>query len=245
VDVEVACKAIHKCTTKSFGMKLNALRKAFSDHGFTRGEDGEVTLRTAGPTSYLTPDGCRVQMHYPTEYNVTGEKKTKQTIVPEKVTVTSGLLKLRLTSPTFKVRNEEDPAMHARKGFVNFIHSVDALVARMIVVNMLRQGVEHIASIHDCFRVSIHDQAKLVIAIKETYQTLFGGRQEVVTKDLTEGNDFLKLYFDGANKALLEGEKETDLPIFFSDSGRRNSYMVGDATLAFLIDQLGITYYMS
>jgi hypothetical protein len=244
-SVPDACHKIHQCVTRSFGMRLTALRKAFADHGFKYDEDGNTILRTKGPVSYMTGDGCRVQMDYPTELSITGEPKVKTEEDLPPTTIKSGLLKLSLGNPTFMLRRLEDTAAHSRKGFVNFVQQVDGLIARMICVNLLRQGVRWITSIHDCFRVCIHDQDKLVKAVRETYMTLFGDRQMHTTDDLPLGNDLLGLYFEGANKALLEGEKETDLGQFFGDSGRRNNYMVGDATLAYLIDQLGISYYFS
>jgi hypothetical protein len=238
-----ACKDMRECVTRCFGRRLNELRKAFIDQGM-RYEDKEATLKVEGKISYLTADGCTIEMSNRVRIDINGEEKGKNEVHKE-VIIKSGLMRLRLENPTFNL-NEEDTGRHIRNGFVNFVQGLDGLVARMVIVNLRRQGVRYITSIHDCFKVCIHDIAKLKVAIQETYTALFGGREISYTNDLPFGNDFLELYFDGANDSLLEGERRTELSQFYKDGvKRRNCYMINGVTIDYLIQELGTSYFCS
>lgn len=61
----------------------------------------------------------------------------------------------------------------ARKFCVNYIHSLDALVARTVVSIAHEQGLTNIVSIHDCFRVGAADVLKLKPIIQEAYRSIF------------------------------------------------------------------------
>lgn len=67
------------------------------------------------------------------------------------------------------------PCKHefARKFCVNYIHALDALIARNVVVLCKEAGIKNVVSIHDCFRVGAADVTKLKGIIQLAYKKVF------------------------------------------------------------------------
>jgi len=245
--IEQVAMDLHSSIEKSFGTKLMFIRELFKSHGYVYGKDehGESFIheRTEGAISYKMVDGCTVTMDYKKELNIYGQQITPKCPSPS-VEVKCGMMSMRFTTPSY-ISPVIDTAAYSRKGFVNFIQALDALVARMIVANLKDMGAQHIVSIHDCFRVNVHEMALLEEAIKLTYKELFASKCNTITENLPLGQDMLGLYFEGANKALKEGERPTNASMFFGDSGRRNLIKIGKECTEGLIDALGVTYYFA
>lgn len=225
-------KAFHKSLVTSFGAKMVGVRNLFKSY----------SGKTSGRTKHQMPDGFEVAMNYKVKVNVLGE-------VMEYDTAKYDIL-LRNNEMTYKFINFQLKTMDtnegdfARNGFVNMIQATDALIARMIIVNLKRLGAKHIISVHDCFRVNVTEMHLLEEAIKMAYQDLFGGDYNNATSDLPKGLDILGLYFTGANKQLLEGEEEAMVSQFF-DSGKRRMRKVNGVSLCNLISELGTSYYFA
>lgn len=225
-------KRFHKALVASFGAKMVGVRNLFKSYG----------NKTVGRTKHFMPDGFEVAMNYKVKVNALNEIMNWDTAKYD--------VRLRNNAETYKFINFQLKTLDthegdfARNGFVNMIQATDALVARMICVNLKRMGAKHIISVHDCFRVNVTEMHLLEAAIVKAYQDLFGGEYNNATKDLPKGTDILALYFEGANKQLIEGEEETMVSQFF-DSGKRRMRKVNGVKLSTLIDSLGTSYYFA
>lgn len=229
---ETRAKEFHKAVTSSFGKKMIAVRNAM------RSYQGKI----AGKVSHLMPDGCKVSMNYKVKVNILGEAMSFDTEAPD--------VFLRNNTESYKFINMQlnTSVIHCddfvRNGFVNMIQAVDALIARLIIVHCKRLGAKHIISVHDCFRVSIHDMGILDQAIKNTYRDLFGSYKNEATEDMPLGTDILGLYFDGINQQLTEEnfDEAMDITQFFSSGTRRLQKIHGEK-VNHLISSLGVTNY--
>jgi hypothetical protein len=98
---------------------------------------------------------------------------------------------------------------YARTGFVNFIQSMDGLLARLIITRLEKLGATHCDPVHDCFRVSVPDMidGKLHSAIEFAYSRLFGGETDYVSQELPMGQDAQAMYFEGVNRSCTENYK--------------------------------------
>jgi len=132
----------------------------------------------------------------------------------------------------------------ARNGFVNLIQATDAMLARLIIVHLKRMGAKHIICVHDCFRVNVTEMHLLEAAIIKAYSDLFGNPKNSRTEDLPMGTDMLALYFEGANKVLMDGEKPTMVTQFLKSGSRRMPKINGESVSS-LIHKLGQTYYFA
>lgn len=229
---EDKAKAFHKVVTASFGAKMQAVRQLIKGYG----------EKIGGKIKHYMPDGSQVAMNYKHKVNIMGEEVTFDTELPD-VYVTNNAERYKFINYTMKTR-----AVHcgdfARNGFVNLIQATDALLARLIICHLKRLGAQHIISVHDCFRVNMLETHLLEKAIKLAYMDLFGTTNNERTADMPMGTDILALYFEGANKALLEGEKEQMVSQFFS-SGTRRLMKIGEHRVSNLIKALGTTYYFA
>ena len=225
-------KKFHKAVTASFGTKMIGVRNLIKGYGKI----------SKGRTKHLMPDGFEVAMNYKVKTNILGEQMEFDTETPD--------LLLRNNTEFYKFINfamntkEVHEGDFARNGFVNMIQATDALLARMIVVNCKRMGAQHIIAVHDCFRVNVTEMHILRAAIKQAYMDLFGSEFNNSTADLPHGTDILALYFQGANKQLVDEADEVMVSQFFS-SNKRRMRKINKVPVAQLIENLGKTYYFA
>jgi hypothetical protein len=185
------------------------------------------------------PDGFPVTMGYRHSVDilgcVTGYAYPPNALVHSKRTGTY----VNLKCPTFQLAayNTED---FVRTSFVNFIHSVDALLSRLICANLSRLGSRHIVNIHDCQRVNIHDIDLLEKAIKLAYLEMFGSKtlEDSYTPDLVLGGDMLDLLFSGINRYLVVEGTGPDKPSQFTE-GNRDMVRIKNVKFTSLVDCLG------
>ena len=242
---EDRAKLFHAIVEKSFGKNMQALRRKIRNMGVGYDENFEMFIKANKPVRHTMPDGSVVAMNYKVRENILGESLLDpETLIPN-VSIEVGNFSMFLKQPTIKT-DEYNHSDFARNGFVNMIQATDAMVARLIVVKLGRLGVKHITSIHDCFRVSVNDQAKLDEAIKWAYMSLFGTTTNEVTEDLPLGTDIIGMYFKGAEDALKESYKGSikHNSQFTMKSGLRVAYKVDRKhTLVECIEALGTSYY--
>ena len=218
--------AFHKAIVSSFGTKMNAVRnaiKAYAD-------------KTKGRTKHTMPDGFEVAMNYKHHVNIIGELMEYGT---EKHDVY-----VRNNAEQYKFINFQMRTKHthvgdfARNGFVNMIQGTDALIARLIIVHLKRLGAKHIISVHDCFRVNVTETHLLTQAIKTAYMELFGAPKLTKSDDMPLGTDILGMYFEGANKQLVEDGAPCMISQF-TNKGLRYLQKVNGARVRNLIMLLG------
>ena len=179
----------------------------------------------------MMPDGFEVAMNYKVKINALGEVMDFET---NKYDVFLNNNAESYKFMNFQLRTKEThEGDFARNGFVNMIQATDALLARLIVVHLDRLGAKHVISVHDCFRVNITEMALLRQAIKNAYMDLFGAGKHTVTEDLP-------MYFEGANKQLIEGaEDDAKMVRQFNSNGTRYLQKVKGSYIKNLIAQLG------
>jgi len=232
VPVEGQAEAFHKAITASFGAKMTSVRNKI--RGYSK--------VTQGRTKHFMPDGFEVTMNYKQQVNVLGEMMEYDT---ERFDV-----RISNNAEAFKFINFQlkTKQVHvgdfARNGFVNMIQATDALLARLIVVNMKRMGAKHIISVHDCFRVNVTEMHILEAAIKQAYMELFGCTKLTQSEDLPMGTDILQLYFQGANRQLIQGEVGSMITQFTSQ-GTRYLQKINGQYVKGLIYALGQSYYFA
>ena len=255
-DMEENGARFHAGIEASFG-EMSVLRKAIrkAHYHFEDTDQGmQMVMNTTKPTTYFMPDGLEVKMDYTKKVDIHGNPVGFDT-EPDTVSIKLGLNELKFNSITF---NTKEVALydHARTGFVNLIQATDALLARLIVSHLEDLGAQHIVSVHDCFRVNVNDMidGKLHEAIKLAYMDMFGSTEDIKTKMLPKGTDFIKLYFEGVSKA---GADLASIPSQFITSARtgkkvRKLKHIGGQTIPALINSLrneldgtGKTYYFA
>jgi hypothetical protein len=237
---EERAQAFWGAINRSFGAAMNNIRRAIREFGYDFDAEMEKSDK---PTRHFMPDGFEVAMDYRKKQNIFGELMGKDAAAHD-VTVQTGMTSMKFNLMTFKM-DEYDTMDFARNGFVNMIQAADALLARLIIVNCKKLGAEHIISVHDCFRVNVNDMEILREAIKLSYKELFGSTHNMPTKHLPKGTDILKMYFEGASKALKPEYKDT-MPLrsqFFGKSELRRLNKVKGVQINELIDALGTSYY--
>ena len=219
-------KRFHKAIVSSFGTKMNAVRnaiKAYAD-------------KTQGRTKHKMPDGFEVAMNYKHHVNILGEVMDYETEDYD-VYVRNNAEQYKFIN--FQLRTKDTHVGDfARNGFVNLIQATDALIARLIIVHLKRLGAKHIISVHDCFRVNVTETHLLTQAIKSAYMELFGAPKLTKNEDLPLGTDILGLYFEGANKQLVEDAKPTMISQF-TKGGLRYLQKINGARVRNLIMLLG------
>lgn len=228
VVTDEAAKKFHKAIMASFGAKMNTVRNMIKQYGKV----------TSGRTKHFMPDGFEVAMNYKHQQNILGETMDYDTGAYD-VQVYNDVDKSSYKFINYAVNTKEvHEGDFARNGFVNMVQAVDALIARLIVVHLSRLGAKHIISIHDCFRVNVTEMHLLEKAIKLAYSDLFGFGRHKVTQDLPMGTDILGMYFEGANKQLVEGVQPT-MASQFTSKGTRYLQKVNGEYVNNLIAALG------
>ena len=233
---EDVAERFHKAVASSFGTKLTALRARFLKY----------TGQVEGRTSHYMPDGSKVQMNYKHKVNINNVQMEHGVDAPD-VSVETGQTTYKFIKFQLKTL-EVHEGDFIRNGFVNMIQAVDALVARLIVVNLKRLGAQHIVSIHDCFRVNVTEMHLLEQAIKDTYIALFGSESNIKTADLPMGTDILGLYFSGVDESLMDKCSVQPIRQFFTARNKaeiRIMKKVNGVKLADLFNDLGNTYYFA
>ena len=215
-NLEQSAKVFHSIVEASFGPRMVALRKAI--HGPTcahwhfeqNGADYVTVMDTCKPTTYFLPDGQLVATSYKVKHTIFGKPTIPMADAPDVTITVRGGETFKFDKLTFKTETE-DLFNYARTGFVNFIQSMDGLLARLIITKLERLGASHVDSVHDCFRVSVPDMidGKLHNAIRFAYNSLFGSVYNNTTAELPMGSDALVLYFEGVNRATKEGMKRS------------------------------------
>ena len=234
VPNEAAAKAFHKAVTASFGARVLNIRAAFR----------EYTGKVAGAISYNMPCGSEVKMNYKQKVNILGEAMDVVNGVGGlDVVVTNNMETYRF--PNYLMATKEIATDdHVRNGFVNMIQATDAMLARLIIVNLKRMGAQHIICIHDCFRVNMTEMHILEAAIKQAYKDLFCTARNERSEDMPLGTDILGLYFKGLNSSVVEGESTRTMSQFFENGVRRLMKINGER-VSTLVDALGTSYYFA
>ena len=243
--IEEKAELFHKAIQKSFGMKLNNLRRKFKEAGVLY-EDQSQTAKYDKVLSHSMPDGLEVKMDYRHSVSIDGTRITQHDKATDATLVETTDTTKSFYSLAFKTK-EVDYVAYARNGFVNLIQGTDALIARLIVVHLNRLGASHIVSIHDCFRVNIHDIAILDQAIKNAYMDLFGSEKNEASVDMPLGTDIIGLYFKGSEEATAEvfkAEAPKGSQFYGKDQYRRLDEIKGHSVVS-LIQDLGNTYYFA
>jgi len=108
---------------------------------------------------------------------------------------------------SFRVTTDElDKPTMARTTVVNFTHSVDATLLRVIIGHLRSMGVKNISAIHDCVKVDASNQENLRKAIVMSYMEMFGSESlEDKTTFLPYGNAIRRLLVQGLTKSLDKG----------------------------------------
>jgi len=238
-QMEEKSEKFYKAILKSFGPELNKVRTAMKQAGYDYEMD---TAKYSKPVRHSMPDGFEVAMEYKVKLDINGDLIEKDS-APTKTHIESGFISKTFDNMVFTTK-EYNLGDYARTGFVNMIQATDALLARLIVVHANRLGAQHIISVHDCFRVNIHDMMILKQAIKNAYLDLFSKMKNQGTVDLPLGTDILGLYFDGSMEATKEEYKPL-APHYsqFFKNGTRTLRAVNGVRFAELVNSLGATYY--
>jgi hypothetical protein len=211
-DLEANAGIFHSIVEKSFGVQLLGLRNHIKEvHAHYEGEKGASVqvFHTERPTEYYLPDGQQVATKYYMQEDIKGVVVGAKEPTDD-VRVTVGMTHFRFNGMKFPTA-EYDMGCYARTGFVNFIQSVDGLLARLIVSKLEDLGALICDPVHDCFRVSVPDMidGKLHNAIKFAYNSLFCYEEDHKTLELPFGTDAMKMYFEGVNRASKDEYKRT------------------------------------
>ena len=225
--IDEVAKAFHRAIMNSFGNKMNSVRNKIKEYGKI----------TQGRTKHFLPDGFEVAMNYKVKVNSLNEMMDYDTTEHD-MYVDNNEESYKFINMQLKTK-EVHVGDFARNGFVNMIQGVDGLIARLIIVNLKRLGAKHIIAVHDCFRVNVTEMHLLRQAIKAAYQALFGWVEDKKTGDLPKGTNILKMYFDGANKQLVEGAEGFMVTQFRTTSNKRKMPKIQGHYLSEIIDALG------
>ncbi len=208
-DLEESAKAFHSTIERSFGKAIRDLRTALKEAHMWWDEEGQGHFKTESATVYKMLDGQEIACQYFEKIDIDGDLNELWD-APD-VEVTIGINTYKFNKMVFKT-DVVDLGRHCRTGFVNFIQANDALLARLIITKLHALGANTIESVHDCFRVSVPDMidGKLDSAIKYAYKRMFGSAEDYTCQDLPEGQDGLRMYFEGLNNSLSEEYKLTE-----------------------------------
>jgi len=194
--MELQAQKFHSAIEDSFGL-MSALRKemklAHYHHETVDGYKVKV-MDTEGPTMHMMPDNTFIAMDYKVKVDVFGDRIEYDADIKDVIVEVSGeahkFEKLAFKTKEYNLDN------YARTGFVNMIQGTDALIARHIIVEGSKLGVQHMIGVHDCFRVNICDflSGKLHTAIERAYLNVF--------QNMSNGSgDILFKYFEGVMNA--------------------------------------------
>lgn len=235
---EKLAKLFYGCIEEAFGSKLRQLRGAIKGAGYDF--ENEV-CKYNKPMTHRMPDGFEVAMKYKVKIDIDGLPLVSSEVVPDVLVEGAGVAR-SFQKPTFET-NEWDLEAYSRKGFVNMIQATDAQIARLIILHANRLGAQHIVSVHDCFRVNIHDTEILKQAIVCAYMELFGTEANEGGQ-FTNNLDILKQYFEGSYEATKDEYKTVNRSnVQFYNNGFRILRKVKGTMLAELIQDIDNTEY--
>ncbi len=227
-------KRFHAAITNSFGKQMKIIRDRFKSFA------GKIE----GRTSHFMPDGFKVAMNYKVKHNIFNTAIEFGVDSPDVTVTTSESTHkfIKFAVKTLEVHTGD----FVRNGFVNMIQATDALIAKLIIVNLKRLGAQHIIAVHDCFRVNVTETHLLERAIINAYTQLFGSETNCKTKDLPMGQDIMGLYFEGMSKSMVEGEKVVPMSQFLPiKSAARKLKSVNGVKVQELINNLGTSCYFA
>jgi len=187
-----------KAVSKSFGTKtLNFMAKIRNDFGTyeVEGEDGEPKRepKLQSPIKNMMPDGQEIFKKNHVRLDITGQQCRKKKGLT--FGLTTGEVTMHYKKATFKTK-EMDLAEYGRTGFVNLVHSIDALLARLIIGRLNDADIVNVLNIHDCFRVDVNHMKQLKQAIRGAYCDLFGTGSDIPTRKLWKGTDIMGMYLE-------------------------------------------------
>lgn len=195
-------KTIHAAITNSFGQKLIRLRAAIKNAGYSyKNKEAKYDK----PLKHMMPNGFEVAMDYKICIDINGEiiENDGIDVHVESLGINQYYEKYSHTT------DEYDYIAYGRKGFVNMVQGVDAVLASLIIHNCNKLGAKHVICVHDCFRVNVNDVDILEKAIKLTYLELFGHMNNEPTENLNN-LDILSQYFIGSQIASKDEYKHLD-----------------------------------
>ena len=236
--VDAHAKKYHDVIINSFGPEISSFKKEVA----RAGSDWETnSSRYVRPIKHVMADGFEVDMKYKVAVNFDGSDIKYDKAAEEMVTATPRVV-VRTSASAVDVVMENvrynsdrvDFDSYSQKGFVNMIQATDAQVARTIADNCQASGVKHFIGIHDCFRVSVNDVAKLEDAITQTYQDIFGTATDKATAAHPH-KDIIGNYFKASAEACApEYAYHSSMSQFFGNTTvqtRRNQqYTVNGVT---------------
>lgn len=236
--MEKRAKRFHSAVSKSFGAAMSFIRQMCKAYGQVDG-----VQRCDKKTEHFMPCGFKVSMNYKHKVDIFGDIIGWDSM-PVDVSVVNNTSAYKFINMSLNTKTL-DCGDFARNGFVNMIQATDALIARLIVVNLKRLGAQHIISVHDCFRVNVKEMAMLEKAIEMAYMQLFGTRTNVKTQDMPMGLDILGMYFDGANAALKESDtgKQVRPSQFMGDMQVRRLQKIRGRKVADIIQDANSYYF--
>lgn len=202
--VEAQAKLFHRCIKSSFGKKLTMLMAAIKNQGY----DFEAKVcKYDKPVKYTLPNGFEVAMDYRVCVNIDNDVVVEKKDATDVTVSTMNYVK---TFKNLKFRTlEYDYAAYGRTGFVNLVQGTDAMVADLIILHADKLGVEHVLSIHDCFRTNVHQVALMTEAVRLAYLELYGTDKNEPTEFLGD-LDILDAYFKGSQESTKEEYKEVN-----------------------------------
>jgi len=236
---EILAKLFLSCIEAAMGSKLRQLRSAIKSAGYDW--ENEMCKYNA-PMTHRMPDGFEVAMDYRIQLDIDGQMLSPDVDVPNCLVEGVGVTRF-FEKPTFKTA-EYDLESYGRKGFVNMIQATDGQLARLIVLHCKKLGVKHIISVHDCFRVSINETGLLKQAIINSYQELFGTKENI-GGEFTNDLDILRQYFEGSQAATKKEYKVVNLANrqFFNNGWRILRSVGGTEFTELVADIDGTTYF--
>ena len=221
--LEMNAMHFHAAIENSFG-NMRDLRKAINKAHVAFDDEGNPFYKTGRATTHLMPDGFVLSMDYKVELDIEGKMISSMNEGTD-VSVFSGCIEHKFKKQKFRTKKDH-LADYARTGFVNLIQGVDALLARLIINNLVANGTKHIIAVHDCFRVNVCDMidGKLHDAIQTSYMDLFGNKSNDKVGYLRQGTDIMRMYFEGVNKSCTTAHKRPSdlMPSQFDCDGDRH-----------------------
>jgi len=101
----------------------------------------------------------------------------------------------------------------ARTFMVNWIQGLDALIARTVATKCKAAGIKGFISIHDCFRVAIHEVHMLKGIIDDAYVHIFVNNN--VLEHLAKQLDLSPMALKGIEQVITEEEIRSDKNYYF------------------------------
>tara|TARA_R110002012_G_scaffold186597_5_gene353319 strand:+ start:1515 stop:4016 length:2502 start_codon:yes stop_codon:yes gene_type:complete len=239
VGDDAVAKEYHAAIEASFGPGINKLRADM------KGLKGKME----GQPSYRHLDGQVVNMKYKVKNDIYGSAITNKGDVDDVRVIIRDRLTAVMVNASFAT-DIDDPDTAIRNGFVNMVQGLDAVLSKLIISHLHALGAQHVVAVHDCFRVNVHDMAKLVRAIKMSYVDMFGSKtaNAAAGQFLPKDGDMLGNYFKGMEESLVEGEVILSRSSQFATAGKRKLDKIHGVDFTELVFSLnaeegGVTYF--